>query len=577
MKQDMMQILSFCQYFKSLTKLATACAGLLTIAACAEIATPQGGPKDVAPPALLGARPPENSVLVEPKEVVLEFDEFIEVKDAFTQVLLSPPMSKSPTLTVKGKSLYILFPDSFLANKTYTLQFGDALRDQNEGNILKNFQYVFSTGPVLDSLTLSGTVTDRLSGNPEKDMLVMLYPGMDPELVTNGRPYYFARTDASGSFKLNNLQAGQYRIFALGDQNFNYQYDLPNEKIGFIDSLITVDPIQREYTLQTFTERSGSGQLVKARALRYGKMELIFNGNTDSSSLRIAGLNNLSESVWEWNRSRDSLQLWVKDLTLDSLRFFQSGDTTETSRLVLLKSASKDSLVAATKLILSPSFPVSLGGKKGPVTASANLNAVSFDLGKQVVFKLANPGQSLDTNRILITLDPAGDTIPVSMEWANSRKTALQLNVDWMPEQRYRLEIFPGLVTDWYGISNDSARYLLQLKAKKEYGDISFQLSLPDTLAFVFELLDVSGKVVRTETITNQTQVKINHTFLAPGNYRARLTLDENKNGEWDPGNFRDGKLAEPVFYFQETIALRGDWQLQFDWIFTDTQGAGLQ
>jgi len=554
--------------------LSVLCVVALVLAACAEIATPQGGLKDVAPPVLLDASPPQKSVLVEPKEVVLQFDEFIEVKDAFTQVLLSPPMSEAPSLTVKGKDLYVVFPDSFLTNKTYTLQFGDALRDQNEGNILKNFQYVFSTGPVLDSLTLGGKVSDRLSGSPEKDMLVMLYPNMDPALVTSGRPYYFARTDASGAFKLSNLQAGKYRIFALADQNFNYQYDLPNEKIGFLDSLITVDSVQREYTVQTFTEQSGTGQLSKARALRYGKMELVFNGNADSSSLRIPGS---PESIWEWNGSRDSLQLWIKDLTLDSLRIFQQGDTAEVSRLVLLKAADRDSIVTNTKLILTPSFAVPIGAKKPGSVAPATLNAVSFDLGKRLMFKLANPGLAFDSTQILITLDPSGDTIPVSVAWANNRKTALEIQVDWQPEQRYRMNIYPGFVTDWYGISSDSAKYLLQLKAKKEYGDIAFQLTLPDSMAFVFDLLDASGKVIRSETISDQAQVKINHAFLLPGNYRARLTHDENKNGEWDPGTFQTGKLSEPVFYFTETIALRGDWQLQFDWNFEDSQSIDLQ
>jgi len=530
-------------------------------ASCAEIATPQGGPKDSDPPLLLEADPPMESVLVEPKEVVLRFDEFFEIKDAFNQVLLSPPMSEQPALIIKGKDLYITFPDSFLPDKTYTLQFGDAVRDQNEGNILKNFQYVFSTGPIIDSLTLVGQILDRLTGEPDKDMLVMLYPDSEPELVTKGRPYYFARSDASGNFKLNNLQAGSYRIFALGDQNFNYQYDLPNEKIGFLDSLILVDTTSVNYTLFSFTEQNGNGQLSKAKSLRYGKLELLFNGNADTGSISLSGN---PESTWEWNANRDSLQLWIKDLELDSIRVFQTLDSINVSRLVLLKTADRDSLAATTKLTIQPSFTLPLGGKK-PENPSP-LQVISFDLGKSLWFRIPNPGSTLDTLRFLLQKEPNGDTLLASVRWANPQQTTFEILAALQAEERYRLRFLPGFIQDWYGLSTDSATYVLQLKAQKEYGKVSFQLTLPDSAAFVFELLDTRNQVVRSEKLIESGLYTIAEEYLLPGNYRARLIADKNRNGRWDPGNYSAGKMAETVSYFKENIVLRADWHLEFDW-----------
>jgi hypothetical protein len=290
-------------------------------------------------------------------------------------------------------------------------------------------------------------------------------------------------------------------------------------------------------------------------------MELLFNGNTDTASISLTGS---PEAIWEWNANRDSLQVWIKDLLLDSIRVFQKLDSVDVSRLVLLKTADRDSLAATTKLTIQPSFTLPLGGKK-PENPSA-VQAISFDLGKTLRFRLANPGETLDTLRFLLQKEPNGDTLLASVRWANPQQTTFEILAALQAEERYRLRFLPGFIQDWYGLSTDSATYVLQLKAQKEYGKVSFQLTLPDSAAFVFELLDARNQVVRSEKLIESGLYTIAEEYLLPGNYRARLIADKNRNGRWDPGNYSAGKMAETVTYFKENIVLRADWHLEFNW-----------
>jgi hypothetical protein len=533
------------------------------LAACAQIAAPQGGSKDETAPLLLEATPASGSVNVTTSKVILEFDEFIALNDVFNQVLLSPPMSSIPDLVVKGKSIIMTFPDPFLENKTYTVNFGNAIKDQNEGNVLKNFQYVFSTGPVLDSLIIRGQVKDALESTPDKDMLVLLYSGDDRETPKTERPYYFARTDQSGSFTLTNLQAGQYQLMALADQNFNYLYDLPNEKIAFLDTLILVDTIQREYSLSTFIEQSGRGTLSRVKALRYGRIEATFSGFTDTNSIEIDGNPGV---VKRWNTGKDTLSVWINDLTLDSLVVRQSLDTSIIEKRVLLKTISPDSLRKTNFLPLTPTLPISLKGKGEEKTEQTKRTAVSFDLGKELNIQLDNPAKTFYPERLTLRSMPSGDTVATKLTWKDSVKTIIHIDAALQSEGLYELHIDRSFAEDLYGLVSDSNTYLFQMRAKKDYGELIFNLELPKDRLFIIELLDAGGRVVKRQSELNSDNTKLSFPHLKPGQYKARIILDQNRNGFWDPGDYNKSLQSEPVLYFPDALSLRSDWILKFDW-----------
>lgn len=535
---------------------------------CAEVSSPQGGPKDEQAPVLLKASPPNKSVSIRPEKVVLTFDEYVTVKDAFTQVLLSPPMSANPIVSTKGKSIIVEFPDPFLDNKTYTLNFGDAIRDQNEGNILGNFQYVFSTGEVLDSLSISGTVQDAREFTPEAGMLVLLFPDGERDIVRNERPYYFSRTGTDGRFTINNLQEGRYHILALADQNFNYRFDLPNEKIGFLDTLIVVDSLERSYKLLTFNELGGNGQLSRIRNTRYGKAEANFQSAADTTALTYSRPDLF---LTQWNKNLDTLVIWITDLSLDSMGIRQQMDTMVVERRIALKTVNPDTLRMEQKLSISTSLPIPLG-TKGNSTALNTSTVLTYDLGKDLLLTFGSPVFSLDSQKVLLTDLQSEDTLSLSLQWMDPLKTILKINADYQAEQLIKLSIQEFLATDIYGLSNDTLSFKFQLRAKKEYGRINLKVQLPEPYPGVIELIGSSGKVVRQSPSLPPGAHELRFEFLTPGNYKVRYIEDLNNNGKWDPGNYERAQQAEKIVMFSENISLRGDWTLDFEWSVSAAQ-----
>jgi uncharacterized protein (DUF2141 family) len=533
---------------------------LLLLCHCAEIATPQGGPRDTEPPQLLRAEPPSGSTNIEPRQLVLEFDEYIQLKDAFSEVLLSPPMSSDPKLTVKGKKLLVVFPDSFLTDKTYTLNFGEALRDQRESNILKNFQYVFATGNQIDSLSLEVTVRDALSLEPQENMLVMLFPGQDPSLVRRERPYYFSRTDKAGRCTLNYLQPGSYQLLALQDQNFNYRYDLPNEKVAFLNQPVRIDTSSPGQNLLASTSNAGAGQLNRLRALRYGKVEATFSGPADTTSLSTQP----SQGILPiWSRQRDTLTLFIADLNLDSLRVLQQLDTASIEKSVVLRKANPDSLRLSNYLGLSSPLPLPLPSKGQQVQTP--VPTMPLELGREFVLQLNNPGELWDSSKLLVLRPEQGDTLIPALSWKDAGRTSLHIAFPLEEKTRYLVLLRQGFLRDQYGLINDTARYDFMTRALSDYGELQLQLQSTD-IPLLIQLLDNSGRVLQQRFLPAGQTDRISWAYLKPGAYRLRAVADANENQQWDSSDYDLLRQPESVVYFSETISLRADWKLEYAW-----------
>ncbi|OFY55421.1 MAG: hypothetical protein A2X22_11170, partial [Bacteroidetes bacterium GWF2_49_14] len=222
---------------RGLTLCLVPCA-LCLFLSCAQQGSLTGGAKDEKPPVLVKSEPGNYSTRFTATKVTLTFDEYFELRGISQKLVVSPPMDKKPEFKIRGKELEIVFKDSLQPNRTYALNFGDALVDLNEANPLKNFQYVFSTGTEIDSLEASGKVVLAFDGKPAEDVLVMLYTGTSDSMPIKEIPIYISRTDKEGKFTLRNMAAGSYKIFALKDANSNMLFDQPTEAVAFMDSLI---------------------------------------------------------------------------------------------------------------------------------------------------------------------------------------------------------------------------------------------------------------------------------------------------------------------------------------------------
>ncbi len=223
--------------------LLVPCALCLVFYSCAQQGSLTGGVKDSIPPVVVLAVPPNFSTHCKPDKIEITFNEYFALKDIAKQLVVSPPMTKKPEFKIKGKSLEISFKDSLQPDRTYAINFGDALVDLNEGNPMKNFQFVFSTGGTIDSLQVGGRVIQVPDNKPAEDILVMLYSGNADSLPLKTIPLYISRTNKEGRFSLKNLAGGSYKIFALKDGNTNFMFDQPTEAVAFLDSLITLSVI----------------------------------------------------------------------------------------------------------------------------------------------------------------------------------------------------------------------------------------------------------------------------------------------------------------------------------------------
>ncbi|PLX12197.1 MAG: hypothetical protein C0598_06485, partial [Marinilabiliales bacterium] len=230
-------------FLRMLNKLIIYFSVSILLFSCAHPVSPGGGAKDKDAPNILGTSPENGSANFTKDKFTIEFDEFVELKDPQNQILISPPLRENPTYKIKGKSLQVKFNEELKENTTYSIYFGDAIVDITENNPRSNYTYIFSTGPFTDSLSLQGVVKDAFSLKPVEGCFVMLYKD-DNDTITHDsmpllvRPYYLSKTDENGRYRFSGLGDDDYLLFALMDMNGSLSFDLPNEQIGFIDSLL---------------------------------------------------------------------------------------------------------------------------------------------------------------------------------------------------------------------------------------------------------------------------------------------------------------------------------------------------
>ena len=211
---------------------------------CAKVGYISGGPKDVDPPKMLGSTPPINSINFKGKKISIDFDEYLQLKDVNQQLNISPPLKKKPTVWLKNKSVIVQFTDTLKDSTTYTFGFGNSIADNDEGNVLPNFEFAFSTGNYLDSLCIRGRIFNAFTSKPDKEQyLAMLYKNLSDSAPYKEVPMYTARTDDYGYYSINNVKPGIYRLYGLRDKNYNYKYDPKSESFAFIDTAVSLTPL----------------------------------------------------------------------------------------------------------------------------------------------------------------------------------------------------------------------------------------------------------------------------------------------------------------------------------------------
>ena len=544
--------------------------------ACARPGTPSGGPKDTEPPKIDSTRSTPNfTTRFNQKKIELSFDEWIILKDASQQLLISPPPAKKPEVRIKGKTVVVEFDpqEQFRENTTYTLNFGTAVRDLHEENPAQDLRFVFSTGDVLDSLRLSGIVTDAYSGEPVENVAVALYAltGSD-SLPAKERPYYFARTDKSGQFAISNLRAGAFRCAAFEDGNQNLRWDSGSERVAFPDTPASVsDTTAAPLTLRLF-ENTEKTRLLESRTKAYGQIQLIYTGFADTVKIEsaVAGM-----SLWT-ARLTDSLYVWY-DYPQDTLwRLLAGADT------ISVKAGTRRDFLQNRRLIWADAPPPpGAGSRRKPVaaapaapdTAGLVSKTVTLRPGKPLELPFNGPIQSVDTARCALQKDSTTLESP-RFVFDSVRPDLLRLAAPLSGAGLYRLTLAPGAVTDIYGISNkDTLVRLVNLPDEKQLGGLNLTLRAlkPGAQYVLYIYNDKILEETARFTAAGDTR-RVVFSRLPPAALTVRLVEDANGDGHWTSGDYYARRQPEQIFT-KKLEPLRANWEVEVEMAASASSG----
>ena len=509
---------------------------------CAQRGTPTGGPKDIAPPELIRAEPPNMSINFKEQKIRLYFNELVKLKDIQKQLIISPPLKYTPILSPQGnanKYVEITIKDTLADNTTYTLNFGQGIVDNNEENPLPFFTYVFSTGDYIDSLELTGVIKDAFNKKVDEFVSVMLYKidsSYTDSTLYKKPPNYITNTlDSAVIFKLKNLKEGKYALFALKDNAGNNLFDQKTDKIGFVEDTINL-PTDSIYLLNLFKEIPDYGVAVPSMV---ASNKISFGYYGDGSAINIETITKLPDtvkSIITKEREKDTLNFWFTPYAMDSILFAITNDNLKISDTFNVKSRK----VAFDSLRLSLNQQGNIEFDK-PINILVNTPLVSFDSTK---IKLTDKDTLLVANNLKL------DTLEN------------QLNFDFkiLPNQSYKIELLPGAITDFFDNTNDTLIYNLRTKSVADYGNLSLELNGNNIkYPIIVQLTNEKGDLQR-EIYANQPQTYAFNN-LNPGKYMARVIFDSNKNRKWDTGNFLKKIQPEKISYYPSLIELRANWE----------------
>ena len=517
---------------------------ILLINGCAKRGSPTGGPKDSIPPVLVNANPKLNSTNFNEEEIRLTFDEWIKLDKVQDQLIISPPIDNSSyeikPLTGVTKKVFIRFIDSLNSETTYTINFGNSIKDNNENNTLTFFNYTFSTGETLDSLYVKGLISDAFDREPSNYVSLQLYridSILEDSIVFKNKPTYISNTLDSASYKFQNVKEGKYLIIALKDLNNNYLFDPFFEKIGFIDSLITL-PKDSIIDFKLFKEET---ELVWDRPhfINSEKIGFGYYGKLDIDKIELNS--KIPDSVsytFLKEKDTDTLNLWLSRNSFDSLNF--NLIEKDTIKLTTVKfDRKRDTLIDSLRISSKTSNILHL--------------KESFKLSYNIpIYKIVD---SLINIRNI-------DSLLISFKTRiNKDEEELDIIFEVSPSDEYNINLYPNAIVDIRGNVNDTLNYKVITQTLEDYGNIYLDVVRNNDSKFILHLIDNNGDIVREYKNVSQNST-YSFDLIRPGKYSFRLIEDLNENSKWDTGDYLKKIQPEPVYYYKDEIEVRANWDL---------------
>ena len=595
------------------------------VSSCAKMGNPDGGWYDETPPQVIGAEPEDKGINVNSRKIKILFNEFIKIENATDNVIVSPPQLEQPEIKAAGKRILIELKDSLKSNTTYTIDFSDAISDNNEGNPLGNFTYSFSTGDRIDTLEVSGNVLEAENLEPVKGILVGLHPVadslktgssvLDVDSVFRKQPLLrVSRTDSRGHFVIKGIAPGSYRVFALQDMDGTYTFSQKSEKIAFnheifvpsfkpdvrqdtiwSDSLHIRSITPVHYThflpddimLRAFTELQTDRFFLKTERKQANRFDVFFSyGHAELPTIKGLNFNAEDAFVVEPSEKKDTILYWLRDTTLvnqDTLSVEMTYYATDSLGELQLKTdtleiLSKDPYAKRMKKLADEhkewKKKQEKAAKKG-MPVDSIMPVKHLDLKWDAPSELA-PDQNIsvtfttplalaDTSKIRLysKIDTLWYEAPYEFRPMKNAHRTYELLGEWRPEVEYSLEVDSAAFTDIYGLTSNKLKQGFKVKSLDSFSSLIFTFEGMAGKNIIAYLLDKGGNTIKTATTTDGS---VQFFYIKPGTYYLQMLVDHNGNGQWDTGNYDEDLQPEEVYYYPHAIECKEKWDVTLSW-----------
>lgn len=539
---------------------------------CANMVTPTGGPKDTTPPQVVQAYPENHCTLFNSRKIELTFDEYVTLENANQNVLISPPLSTKPDIKLKDKTLLIKFKERLEANTTYTIHFGNAIKDLHEGNGFNDYCFSFSTGETIDTLCIAGTLLSATDKKPVEDAFVGLYHAAHDSLETGPTttpPNYLTKTDKNGKFLVGGLPDSDFLVFALKDVNANLYFDLPNEEVAFIDTLVHASYPQKAYdslsahhfnqksldlTMFLFSEVDSAQMLMEKKLVEEGLLRFVFRHPAQDAvictpellpdNFNLVTVNSREcDTIWWYFTPNVKDSLWVQvqydtlinDSTRHSLKFKDAKRQRKTEPALL---TAKDNLIINKGLLP----------------------------GDKLVFRFSEPVVNITMpDSALFMADSVPTYGPLQFEKIDEYGFLYRLHTDsLLASVKYSLHIPDSTFWGIRGRTNTEIKTDFHVLNDNEYGNILITIVPPkDLKQVVVQLTDDKGKVLKEKALTETGKVEFLH--LAPAKYKLRALLDKDGNGKWSTGSYHHHFLPETYTNYKDELEVKAGWDIDLE------------
>ncbi len=507
---------------------------LVALSACARQGYPSGGPKDSKAPVSLGTSPVNESRNFTARQFYIQFDEYVVLKNAEQNVIVSPPMDPKPEFTTKGRGVLVKIKDTLQSGTTYLFQFKEAIADFTEGNLLPSFEYVFSTGETMDTMMLAGRVEDALSGKPwNESVTVMAYRGDDTVASR------VTRTDKDGHFAFHYIPAGDYRLVAVEDKNRDLSVGTDEAVAWLENSFAAVDSVDSTGNplLRISAPRQTRQRVLKSEMPMAGRIVIV-------TALPMQHPTVSGEALeYRLNGKGDTLSAWCLNPKCDS------------TVIVLSDEGLQDTLKLRYR---KPRRPSAQTQQSQPLVRSLCTGQTAWY--DRLYLAFTNPVVSVADSlevEVMYMKDSSVSRCRVEVDSTGLRALIL---ASLKADEEYSMRIPAKMFTDIYGTASDSLRFTLK---PKDYAILTMQIENTTGIPLVVELLDSKDTVLQRHQL-RASELRLTH--IAAGTYRLRAILDADNNGRWTEGDYRLGRQPEEWVMFEKLLQLRERWEMEEKW-----------